>query len=82
MTYAALFFGLGGDCAGHGLQSQRADDTRDGENRLGDVEPVVVVGLHHLCADGLVRYGRGFGSDGVALAPVRVSRHHREKKKF
>lgn len=67
--YAAHGFGLLGDRRRHRLQGEGANHARHVEDRLGDVEPVVVVGLHDFRADGGVGDRGGLRGDRVALAP-------------
>lgn len=66
--YSSSSFGFAGDSPRHWLECNGPEHVRHFKYSVCHIKPVVVVSLHDLCADCLVRQRSGLSSNSIPLA--------------
>jgi hypothetical protein len=76
-AYSSSSFGFAGDSPRHWLECNGPEHVGHFKYSVRHIKPVVVVSLHDLCADGLVRQRSSLSSNGIPLAAaIKVNSRH------
>lgn len=76
-AYSSSSFCFAGDSPRHWLECNGPEHVGHFKYSVCHIKPVVVVSLHDVCADGLVRQRSGLSSNSITLAAaIKVSRRH------